>query len=164
MNDTADSRFDKFDRASLQIRRANLDDLSALITLENATFNSDRLSPRQWRRHLDSDSVRVLVATDSQTVRAAALLLFRRNSRIARLYSIAVAVGARGLGLGALLLVACEAASRQRACTQLRLEVRRDNLAAQRLYQRHGYRLFATRKNYYDDGEDALRYQRLLQE
>lgn len=90
------------------------------------------------------------------------MLLFRRNSHSARLYSLAVGVDARGLGLGDALLAACEDASRHRDCTRLRLEVRRDNAAALRLYQYRGYRLFATRLNYYEDGEDALRLERSL--
>ncbi|HET9031404.1 MAG TPA: GNAT family N-acetyltransferase [Dokdonella sp.] len=162
MKQPADSRSDKISRTGMRIRRATLDDLNSLVALENATFSADRLSPRQWRRHLVSDSVCVLVAADSQRVHAAALLLFRRNSRVARLYSIAVDAGARGLGLGAALLAASEEASRQRACTQLRLEVRRDNIAAQKLYLSRGYQLFATRPNYYEDGEDALRFARSL--
>lgn len=147
-----------------RIRPARMDDLDALIALENATFSSDRLSPRQWRRHLASDSVSILVAANPRAVLAAALLLFRRNSRIARLYSLAVGADARGLGLGDALLAACEDESRQRACALLRLEVRRDNLVAQRLYQRRGYHLFATHTRYYEDGDDALRFEKSLSE
>ncbi len=153
---------DKLSEQDIRIRRATSADLEPLIALENATFSSDRLSPRQWRRHLSSDSVCIVVAADALCIRGAALLLFRGNSRIARLYSLAVDANTRGLGLGDALLVACENESRQRNCTRLRLEVRQDNTAAQRLYQRHGYRLFATRLNYYEDGEDALRFERLL--
>lgn len=162
MNDPAQSREEKITREGIGIRCATTADLGALIALEVATFSSDRLSPRQWRRHLASNSVCILVATDTSSMRAAALLLFRRNSSIARLYSLAVDSNARGLGLGSTLLAACEDAALQRGCTLLRLEVRKDNSAAQRLYESRGFRLFATRPGYYEDGEDALRFERAL--
>ncbi len=159
---TADSRLDKLAENGFCIRRATAADLDALIVLENATFNSDQLSARQWRRHLASDSVFIVVAADSQSVRGAAMVLFRRNSRIARLYSLAVGFETRGLGIGDSLIAVCEQESRQRGCSRLTLEVRRDNVIAQRLYQRRGYQLFSTRPGYYEDGEDALRFERSL--
>lgn len=146
-----------------QLRPATLADLDALIALENATFNSDRLSARQWRRHLLSAHACILVASQRGALVAAAVLFFRSNSRIARLYSIAVSLKARGQGLGERLLDGCEDAARARHCQALRLEVRKDNPSARRLYERRGYRLFGERLGYYDDGEDALRYQKSLQ-
>jgi ribosomal-protein-alanine N-acetyltransferase len=44
----------------------------------------------------------------------------------------------------------------------MRLEVRQDNSAAIRLYERLGYRRFAARQGYYEDGEDAWRYEKKL--
>jgi ribosomal protein S18 acetylase RimI-like enzyme len=40
--------------------------------------------------------------------------------------------------------------------------VRQDNLAAQRLYERHGYRRIASVVAYYEDGADAWRYEKTL--
>ena len=36
------------------------------------------------------------------------------------------------------------------------LEVRKSNIAAQELYKKHNYELVTTKRNYYEDGEDAL--------
>lgn len=44
----------------------------------------------------------------------------------------------------------------------LRLEVRKDNPAAIALYEKRGYRLFAQTPDYYEDHQDALRYQKRL--
>ncbi len=146
----------------LSIRLAVHADLSALIELENATFSSDRLSPRQWRRHLENANAEIWVVEADGQVGAAALLFYRKGSRLARLYSLAVAAGLRARGVGALLLDACERAASLRGCDRLRLEVRRDNAAAERLYQRRGYRLFAQRSGYYEDGEAASCYEKVL--
>ena len=36
------------------------------------------------------------------------------------------------------------------------LEVRKSNIAAQELYKKYNYELVTTKRNYYEDGEDAL--------
>lgn len=144
------------------IRRATIDDLAALVELENATFALERMSARQLRRHLESLSAEVFVATREHQVIGAAILFFRRASHVARLYSIAVAAGARGNGIGEGLLAAAEQAARRRGSRALRLEVRSDNVGAQRLYERHGYRHFGVHSAYYEDGHDARRYEKTL--
>ena len=144
------------------IRRATVADLSALVQLEHATFEHDRLSARQWQRHLHSDSAVVLVAARGRELAGAAVLFFRSGSQVARLYSIATAARARGEGIGAQLLGACERVARRRRCDRVRLEVRHDNPAAQRLYERHGYRRIAAVEAYYEDGADAWRYEKTL--
>jgi [ribosomal protein S18]-alanine N-acetyltransferase len=68
----------------------------------------------------------------------------------------------RGRGVGAGLLVAAEAAARQRGCRELRLEVRQDNAAAMALYESAGYRRIAKLPDYYEDGAAGWRYARPL--
>ncbi|MBN8728757.1 MAG: GNAT family N-acetyltransferase [Xanthomonadales bacterium] len=148
--------------AELHVRRATIGDLAALVELENAVFAGDRISERQWRRHLESLTAEVFVATLEHRLLGAVLLFFRRDSRVARLYSIAVAEGARGCGVGERLLAKAERAAVRRANRVLRLEVRRDNRVAQRLYESHGYRLIGEYRAYYQDGEDARRYEKPL--
>jgi ribosomal-protein-alanine N-acetyltransferase len=148
----------------LRIRRALSSDLDGLVELENVAFASERMSARQWRRHLESLSAEVLVAVSERRLVGAAVLFYRRGNGIARLYSIAVATDARGQGLGEALLLAAEQAARRRGSGALRLEVRVSNSAAQRLYERHDWRRFAARPRYYDDGEDAVRYEKSLKD
>lgn len=145
---------------AVHVRRATINDLAALVELENAAFEVERMSARQLRGHLESLSAEVFVAIRERRVVGAAVLFFRRRHRVARLYSIAVAAGERGHGIGDLLLGTAEQAAQRRGSRALRLEVRVDNRAAQRLYERHGYRGFATRAGYYEDGMDARRYEK----
>ncbi|MDR2011439.1 MAG: GNAT family N-acetyltransferase [Rhodanobacter sp.] len=146
----------------MHIRRAVIGDAAALVELENATFAADRMCARQWRHHLKSASAQVYVATRRLRVVGAAVVFFRRSSRVARLYSIAVAVCERGSGIGEKLLRAVERAARRRGSRVLRLEVRNDNIGAQRLYERHGYRHLGMHRAYYEDGHDARRYEKVL--
>ena len=70
--------------------------------------------------------------------------------------TIAVAPAAQGTGLGSRLLVALlDEAARRRQRT-VSLEVRADNAAAQRLYDRHGFVRSGVRRGYYAGGVDAL--------
>lgn len=147
---------------AIVLRRASVDDAPALADLEQRIFSGDRLSLRQFRHHSRAPGSDLLLALADAELLGYALLLCRTGSRLARLYSIAVAPAARGLGLGARLLAAAEDAARARARSELRLEVRVDNAAAIALYERHGYRAFGRREGYYEDGCDALRMARLL--
>lgn len=146
----------------LRIRRADLADLDALVVLEQTAFAHDRVSRAQYRRHLDSDSVRITVATLNHQLLGAAVLFFRRGARVARLYSLAITSEARGLGIGSALLQAAEQTARQRRCHTLRLEVRTDNAGALALYERAGYARRDRRASYYEDGSDAWRFQKRL--
>lgn len=145
----------------IALRPARADDVPALLALE-AQFPGDRMSARQFRRHLRSASARMQVAHRGDALLGASLLFFRAGSDCARLYSLIVASTARGQGIGARLLADAEQAARDRGCQWLRLEVRVDNSAAIALYQRAGYRVVDERPGYYDDGVAALRMQRPL--
>lgn len=63
---------------------------------------------------------------------------------------------ARRQGLAAALLEHALAHARDGGRRAALLEVRTGNLAARRLYQRHGFVEVGERKRYYADGEDAL--------
>jgi ribosomal-protein-alanine acetyltransferase len=147
---------------TIRIRHACDADLAALVALENRVFSADRLSARQWRHHLRNGSADVLVADGCGALVGAAVVFFHVAHRIARLYSIAIAPEARGAGLGDALLASAERSARKRGSSTMRLEVRADNVAAQRLYERRGYRQFGIRRDYYEDGADALRYEKAL--
>lgn len=149
--------------ANVRVRSAELSDLDDLVALEEHSFTSDRLSRAQFRRHLDSDSAKVLVAsTGPHRFFGTAVVFFRKRSGVARLYSIATHHAARGQGVGSVLLDAAEQLVRRRRCRALRLEVRADNAGAIRLYERLGYRRIAALAKYYEDGADGWRYEKLL--
>lgn len=145
------------------IRLAGPDELDALVRLEHASFDGDRMSRGQYRRHLASSSAQVLVAVDAKrSLLGSAVVFFREGSGVARLYSLATDPAARGNGVASALLAAVEAAARLRHCRCVRLEVRRDNAAAIALYERSGYRRTGFLESYYEDGADGWRYEKRL--
>ena len=140
---------------AIYLRHATLADLAALEVLEQ-TFPGDRLSRRGLRHLLTRANAAVLVA-EQDTLLGDAVVLFRKGSSRARLYSLVVAPEARGQGLGARLLDEVETEARARGCTELRLEVREDNDAAIRLYEQSGFAHVGRVDDYYDDHSAALR-------
>ncbi|HEY2397261.1 MAG TPA: GNAT family N-acetyltransferase [Rudaea sp.] len=148
--------------AAFRIRRALPADLDALVALERAAFTTDHLSLRQYQRHLRSGSAAVLAAVDESELLGKAVVFFHRGSDIGRLYSIAVADAARGRGLGEALLMAAERTAYRHGARRMRLEVRQDNAAAIRLYERMGYRRFGAYAGFYEDSADAWRYEKGL--
>ena len=152
--------------AALHLRAASTADIPALLALEDASFTTDRLAARNFRHLLRCGNCALLVAVaekHGQPVLAGyVLLLFRGRSATARIYSIAVDARFRGMGIGDLLLGAAETAARQHPVAAIRLEVRPDNTAAIRLYGKHGYQCFAEYPGFYEDGSDALRFEKRL--
>lgn len=151
----------------VHIRHGNLADLETLWDLENRVFQTDRMSRRSLRRLLVSRSAASLVAQANAPaaetmVAGAAVVLFRTNSSIARLYSLAVAPAYTGRGIARALLTAAEATARSRCCAELRLEVHENNHGAIRVYRKAGYHEFGRHDAYYQDRGHALRFQKML--
>lgn len=139
------------------IRPATTADASALHQLEQACFSSDRLSRRRLRHWVGAHNRVFLVAEENGALLGYVLVLLRRGTRLARLYSLAVGPGGRGRGIGRALLQAAEEAAGRSGRLFMRLEVAEDNQTAIALYQSLGYRAFGSYQNYYEDQRHALR-------
>lgn len=150
------------DGTEYRIREAQSSDLDALTRLEASVFVSDRLSRKRLAALICSPSARLLACWRGLTLVGYALMLTRRRSRKARLYSIAVAPDETGRGIGSRLLAAIECAASGNGASHLRLEVRTDNRPAIAFYEKAGYVRTGTRPKFYEDGATALLYARAL--
>jgi ribosomal protein S18 acetylase RimI-like enzyme len=148
--------------AEVRVRKAERGDIDALIDLEHRVFATDRLSRRSLRRFLQSPTAEVIVAEHGDGLAGTAIVLFRPRSLIARLYSISVAPHMSGRGIAPMLLAAAEAAAVARGGRAIRLEVHVSNHAAISRYRKSGYRAFGCIRGYYQDGGDALRFEKRL--
>ena len=148
--------------AHVRIRKARLSDIDALLALELSVFTVDHLSRRSFRNFLTSPHSVVMVADAHRTIAGYVHVLFRPKSKAARLYSIGVAAHAAGRGLGVALLHAGEQGARRRRACIMRLEVQPANCAAIARYEKSGYRRTDLLPGYYNDGTDALRYEKVL--
>jgi GNAT superfamily N-acetyltransferase len=101
-------------------RYATLDDLPAMLAIENRCFVTDRLSRRSFRYLLTRGHAAALAAENTGQIQGYVLLLFSHDTSIARLYSIAVHPDHAQRSVGDCLLEAAEAVAMERDCVPMR--------------------------------------------
>ncbi|GGO85828.1 GNAT family N-acetyltransferase [Marinobacterium nitratireducens] len=141
-------------------RLATAADIDDLLRIERQCFTSDRLSRRSFQRLIRHGHASLLLAFHDTLPAGYALVLYRRGTRLARLYSLAVLPELRGQGVAQRLLDDSEQAAREQNCIFMRLEVNVHNQAAIALYRRAGYHAIGTIRAYYEDGGDALKMEK----
>ena len=144
------------------LRPARATDIDRLVEIENRVFAHDRISRRSFRQLIDRETADTVVAELDGAVVGYCMVLYRKGSGVARLYSIAVDAVAAGAGVGRALLQAAERAAFDEARLLLRLEVREENARAVALYRQNGFRRIGREEDYYEDGAAALRMEKLL--
>ena len=145
------------------IRPATLNDINALLELENSVFSGDHFNRRVFRYLLQKANALTLVDVENSSLKGYCTLLFRKGSTVARLYSIAVNTTHHGQGTGKELLKTAELAATKHACDAIVLEVREDNARAIYFYEKAGYSSFGWYENFYEDHSKALRLRKKLQ-
>jgi ribosomal-protein-alanine N-acetyltransferase len=143
--------------AEVTLRPAAADDLREISAIERLSF-SDPWSRQAFAQLLDGPAHFVVAERPfaGQRVVAGYVVAWVVVEE-AEIANIAVAPGARRLGVGARLLDDAIAALAARGARAIYLEVRRANVAAQALYASRGFREVGCRRGYYRDPvEDAL--------
>ena len=138
----------------MTIQKATKQDANALFQLEQKVFDSfnSPLSKRSFYYHIGKNLL--LIAKKEKNV--AGYILILTSFKCPRIYSIAVDPNFERQGIGKKLL---EKALKRNNC--LRLEVRKDNEKAIRLYEKIGFEIIGEKLNYYDDGCDAWEMRRV---
>lgn len=140
----------------IMVRAADPTDLDRIDHIEAASFDADRFARRNLARMLRGGRTQFLLADGAGGAGGYLALSFRRGSRIARIYSLAVDPGSRRQGVAEALIMASKAIASANGNTIVRLEVRAGNAAAINMYERLGFRLHDRRYAYYQNGETAL--------
>ena len=126
-----------------------------VLPLEHALFAEQPWTARTWWSELgQTDTRHYVVALDGERVVGYAGLCDYPDE--AWVQTLAVAPDAQRSGLGTRLLVALLEEAERRRSPRVSLEVRADNTAAHRLYERHGFVRTGVRRGYYQpSGTDA---------
>ncbi|MBI4760828.1 MAG: ribosomal protein S18-alanine N-acetyltransferase [Chloroflexota bacterium] len=140
---------------NLNIRRMTLDDLPAVVALDQMSFSlpwpersfrfelTDNTASRCWVAEADGEIVGMLVAW-----------LLVDEAHIA---TLAVHPAYRRRGIARKLLSHALRSMAKEGAVSSFLEVRESNIAAQELYRQFGYEAVGRRKRYYKDtNEDAI--------
>lgn len=132
------------------------DGLDGVLEIEEASFKNP--TSREWyERELTRPEVCFLYVLRTPEEPVAGFCAFWRVADQAHINNLAVRPELRGRGLGLRLLEAIIAEAQRLGAESLALEVRRSNVAAQRLYLRAGFREETVRQSYYTQPvEDAL--------
>lgn len=130
--------------------------LAGVLEIEEASFNNP--TSREWyERELARPEVCFIYVMRTAEHPVTAFCAFWRIADQAHINNLAVRPELRGRGYGMRLLEAIMAEAEGLGAGSLALEVRRSNVAAQRLYAKAGFREEGVRKNYYTQPvEDAL--------
>jgi ribosomal protein S18 acetylase RimI-like enzyme len=149
-------------KPAITITATTMDQLDALMELEEKCFEIDRLSRRSMRRFISGDQSIFLTALNKDVPIGYLLIIFYRGTRLARLYSLAVDPDWRGQGIAKKLLKAGEAKALDRGAIHFRLEVGQPNTAAIQLYEALGFRKVSLLHDFYEDHTAALRMQKRI--
>lgn len=152
-----------FDKTLVKIRKAKVSDLPQLVAVENASFNYDQLSRRNFHWMIKKAQSIFLVLDYQGTIIGYGLVLMNRGTSLARLYSICTLKEYQGYGLASKLISELEKrACEEGDCAYLRLEVKEDNKSAIKLYEKLGYTKFTEKEDYYDDGKTAYCFEKRI--
>ena len=144
------------------VRSAVVEDLNGLFELEQQ-FGAEAFTKKTLRRFLSKGKNRLFVLEDAMgRMVGSAIVLRRKNSTKARLYSFIIHEKHRGAGMGSayLRLILERLAGKVDTVT---LEVSENNEAAIRMYEACGFELDGRVEGYYRDGSAALKMHRSFQ-
>ena len=139
---------------TLTLRPMRWWDVEAALPLEEELFGAEAWSAETWWAELAAPGRHYLVGLDGDALVGYAGLFV--NGSDADVMTIAVSSAAQGHGHGGVLMGALLDLAAERGAQQVLLEVRADNVPAQRLYERHGFKRIAVRRGYYRTAEGSV--------
>ena len=130
------------------LREVTWRDIPQLVALETELFADDAWTVETWWAELAGRPRRAYLLLDGEGgVEGYAGL--DHGGDVADVMTVAVVPAHRGRGLGDLLLEELLRLAADGGADAVMLEVRADNVAARRLYERHGFEEVSVRRRYY---------------
>lgn len=149
--------------AGVRVRRLRWWDLPAVLKLESVLFPSDGWSAEAfWSELAGVPGTRYYCAAEGPDGELCGYAGLAPAGSTADVTTIAVSPGVQGRGVGGTLLADLLQQARRARASAVLLEVRADNVAALRLYERTGFDRLSVRRRYYSDGTDAVVMRRRL--
>lgn len=147
------------------MRDAVLQDLDALLALENACYSPRQAYTRAEYKYalVQARAVNLVEEEDGAPVGFVGAF-HHKHWLTGHVYTVNVHPSQRGRGLGKALMAACEARLAALGMKRVVLEVNVGNAAAIRLYEACGYARLQRLKDYYTQYEDndAFLYEKVL--
>ena len=137
----------------MSIVQLGLNDLDFIIDIQSRNF-SDGWNENMLKSAFDGGRFFALAVCDGQE--KVGLITYSVAIDTADLEGITVENSHRKKGYGQTLINAMVERLKGAGVEKILLEVRKSNQSAINLYQKSGFEFLSVRKNYYQDGEDAL--------
>jgi len=142
------------------IRKFEPPDFPWIIEIEKKVFNEH--DPYFYMQFYENCPDSFIVA-EMNGVIVGYVVGFQTIEGTGRVFSLAVDPGYQNLGIGGALLNEILAIFGREGISEVLLEVRSNNVRAQRFYKRHGFIKSGIIEKYYNDGENAtlMKFKRL---
>jgi ribosomal-protein-alanine N-acetyltransferase len=149
---------------SIIVRNASLKDLERLYKIERECFAHEAFSKEQITYFLKApNAINLIAQINGETAGFITGLIEQHgNLTIGHIYTIDVAPKYRRMGVGLKLLKEIEKDFIKKGAEACFLEVRINNLAARKLYQKQGYTELEKLSNYYAKGIHGIRLKKKL--
>ena len=142
----------------MPVREMKVDDLPQVLEIQKALAFQD-WNERQFCAEIAAGYALCVVYEDGAHILGYAI--FHLMGPDSELLSIATSASEQHRGIGTSLLQAGLERLDFEKGDKMFLEVREGNANARRFYEKHGFAAYASRKNYYADGENAVLYQKV---
>jgi ribosomal protein S18 acetylase RimI-like enzyme len=142
------------------LRLASERDIDFLVGIHNVSFETERITRKEFIMHLRSNRSRVMIDEDVFPI-GYCIGVYLFTSKRARLYSVGVLPDNRRKGILLSFLEDFERDARQNKLDELFLEVEEDNHGALSVYKRFGFEQYGIFPKYYENGKDAIRLKKL---
>jgi ribosomal protein S18 acetylase RimI-like enzyme len=146
----------------IKIRLAKHQDIPQLLLVENLCFDYDQLNRRSFKWIIERGHSFLVVAHCGKFLIGYGLVLLKKNSARARLYSLGVVPEFQGNGVASKLIRELEKLARLKKSSSLILEVKETNEGAIKFYTKLGYMQFKKKLGYYQDHSSALCFEKTL--
>ncbi len=131
------------------LREVTWRDIPRLAALETELFAADAWTAQTWWAELAGRPRRAYLLLEGKDGGVEGYAGLDHGGDVADVMTVAVVPHRRGRGLGDQLLGALLRRAADGGAGAVMLEVRADNVAARRLYERHGFEEVSVRRRYY---------------
>ncbi|UCH31109.1 MAG: ribosomal protein S18-alanine N-acetyltransferase [Candidatus Bathyarchaeota archaeon] len=146
----------------LKLRFFTFGDLDLILKIEKSSFGEDAFSPETFlslsRRFPD---LFIIAEKNAKIVGYMITCNLRHKGHV---ISIAVDPSCRHMGVGSALATFTFESLKTSGIENIELEVRKTNYEGVRFWEHLGFRLSEVVQRFYEDGEDALRMKKVLNE
>jgi len=138
--------------------------LPQVLKIEQECFGVDAWTTGMLQGFIkDPDSYCIICLLGNEIIGFAMMWILEKVQE-AEIGNIAVKPVCRGFGAGDAMVTAILEASREKGIIDIFLEVRKNNMPAQKLYKKHGFIAVGIRKDYYQNPiEDAVLMTKVLE-